>query len=122
MPRSTHLYATRAPRLLLWTSALLMLTFADFAFAQSARKRPSQPSGITSANDRKPKLLPRKESHRNGVVKRYFTYYLDNATHRKFMHGYDTHYYNTGRMHMKLTYRHGRKDGKAMDPAVWLKR
>jgi antitoxin component YwqK of YwqJK toxin-antitoxin module len=110
MPRFRHLFVTRA--LLLCLS--LLLGCAEFAFAQSTRNRPSQPSGITNANDRQPSLLRRKETHRNGVVKRYFTYYRDNATHRPLMHGYDTHYYNTGRKHMKLTYRHGRKDGKAM--------
>lgn len=114
MPKLRHLYVTRAARAALWLSAVLLLGIANVALAQSARKRPSQPSGITSANDRKPELERRKETHRNGVVKRYFSYYRDNATHRPLMHGYDTHYYNTGRKHIKLTYRHGRKDGKGM--------
>ena len=109
MPRSRPSYTTRA--LLAFS---LILLFAEFAFAQSARNRPSQPSGITNANSRTPKLAKRTERHRNGVVKRHFTYYRDHATHRPLMHGYDTHYYSTGRKHLKLTYRHGRKDGKAM--------
>ncbi|MFT5130524.1 MAG: antitoxin component YwqK of YwqJK toxin-antitoxin module [Rhodothermales bacterium] len=115
MPKSKLSYRMLGARPQLWLSALLILGIAEFAAAQSTRsKGPAKPSGVTSANNRTPKLERRKETHRNGVVKRYFSFYRDNATHRPMMHGYDTHYYNTGRMHVKLTYRHGRKDGKGM--------